>query len=451
MRKSLLVAAATLAMCGGARAQSNEELKGMLDQALRTIQDLQARVQALEAQQHQGAPALPTAPAPAATAAAPAWPPAPVAAAQAAPPAGDQPRVEFYGQVMLDAMVDSRRMNPDWQATFRPSQIPVDCPADPGCGQAGAFHMSVRQSSLGLRATVPTALGPVKTDLAFDLFGTDGSTSVHWLRAWAEMGAWGAGQTDSNFMDLDAFPNILDYGGPPGMVFLRNPQLRYTGAGREGMTWAASLEAPNSVLDTGRLTEVDPALGAGITAHNRLPDLVGSLRLDRPWGHAKAAAILREVGYQTRTTPSGNPSGQRTGYGLNFTGVVNLSQRDRLGGGLVAGRAIASYMNDGGIDLAPDARLRAQAVPSLGWSAYWGHAWNAQWASSIGYSEHRQDNTGGQAGNALRTGSYASANLLYTLAPNVLLGGEYLWGRRENKDGGTGIDSRIQFSTRVSF
>lgn len=439
MRKTLLAAAAALATAGGAHAQTPEELKARLDQALRIIQDLQARVQALEAQQ-KAAPA-PVAPAAAAAA-------VPV---DAAPPAAAKTQVEVYGQVMVDAIFDAKRMHPDWQATLRPSQIPVVCPADPGCGRERSFTMSVRQSTLGLRASVPTSLGLVKTDLAFDLFGTDGSTSIHWLRAWAELGRWGVGQTDSNFMNLDAFPNVIDYWGPPGMVFLRNPQLRYTGAGGEGVAWAVSLEAPNSVIDTGKASQVDPALGAGVTAHNRLPDLVGSVRLERDWGHVKAAAIVREVGFQTTTTASGNPSNHKTGYGLNVSGVVKPWEAGTVSWGLAGGRGIASYMNDGGTDLAPGANLRAETVPSLGWHLYYGHAWTPRLASSIGYSEHRQDNAAGQAGNALRVGSYASANLLYSLTTNVLLGAELVWGRRENKDGAAATDSRFQFSSRVSF
>jgi hypothetical protein len=450
MRNKLVVAATALALCGGVHAETTEELKALLDQAMRTIQDLQSRVQALEAQKAQAPAPAATAPAPAASAAgAPVV--APNIAAEPATPDAEKAHVALYGQVMVDALYDAKRMHPSWQATLRPSQIPVTCPGDPGCGKDGAYVMSVRQSSLGLRATIPTSLGVVKTDLAFDLFGTDGSTSIHWLRAWAELGKWGVGQTDSNFMNLDAFPNTIDYWGPPGMVFLRNPQLRYTAQGGAGGSWAVSLEAPNSVIDTGKLSQVDPALGAGVTPHNRLPDLVGSYRIEGGWGHLKAAAIVREVGFQTSTTASGNPSNAKTGYGLNLSGVLKIADRGSVSWGVAGGKAIASYMNDGGTDLAPDARARAQAVDSLGYFIYYGHAWDAKLNSSIGYSQHRQDNTGGQAGNALHAGSYASANLLYSLTTNVLLGGEYIWGRRENKDGTASSDSRIQFSTKVSF
>ena len=130
-----------------------------------------------------------------------------------APNVGDA-RVEVYGQAMIDAIYDFNKMAPDWAATLRPSQIPITCPGDPGCGENGQFLFSIRQSSLGVRAYIPTSMGMVKTDLAFDLFGTDGGTNIHWLRAWAEMGMYGAGQTDSNFMDIGIFPNTIDYWGP---------------------------------------------------------------------------------------------------------------------------------------------------------------------------------------------------------------------------------------------
>jgi hypothetical protein len=217
------------------------------------------------------------------------------------------------------------------------------------------------------------------------------------------------------------------------------------------LAWAVSLEAPNSVIDTGKLSQVDPALGAGVTAHNRLPDLIGSFRMDGTWGHVKAAAMVREVGIQTTTTASGNPSNEKPGYGLNVSGVLKLFGKDAVSWGLAGGNAIASYMNDGGTDLAPDAGLRAEAVRSLGYFVYYAHAWDEKLTSSIGYSEHRQDNTVGQSANAFHAGTYASANLLYALTKNVLVGGEYIQGRRENKDGSAGRDNRFQFSTKVSF
>jgi len=90
-------------------------------------------------------------------------------------------------------------------------------------------------------------------------------------------------------------------------------------------------------------------------------------------------------------------------------------------------------------------------VQSVGWFVYYDHYWNALWSSSVGLSEHRQSNTDGQFANAFKKGTYSSVNLLYTPAKNVTVGGELLWGKRENKDGASGDDTRVQFSARYKF
>ena len=449
MRRQAIAAAAALAVCGGAHAQSTtEELKAALDQAMRTIQDLQSRVRSLEEQQKAKAPAAAAAPAPAG-AAAPVS--APGAAADAKAPDADKARVEIYGQAMADAIYDFKKMNPQWAATLRPSQIPIACPGSPGCGEDGQFTFSIRQSSLGVRGFIPTDYGLIKTDLAFDLFGSDGGTNIHWLRAWAEMGMYGVGQYDSNFMDISVFPNTIDYWGPPGMVFVRTPQFRVTPYKDLGMTVAVSLEAPNSAIDTGKITDVDASLGAGIQGKNKLPDLVGSIRYEGDWGHVRAATILRQVGFHNTASADGEPANEKTGYGINLSGTWKVFGFGQLNWQAVTGKAIASYMNDGGIDLAPNASLQAETVRSQGYLIYYNHNWSDKFTSAIGYSQHKQSNTEGQFGTAFRRGSYGSLNVLYQLNKNLMTGGEYIWGKNETKDGASATDARMQWSTRVTF
>jgi hypothetical protein len=455
MRKLAIAAAAALAACGAAQAQSTtEELKAALDQAMRTIQDLQARVKTLEEQRTKAVSTVTGIQASQGAAASTAVVGAPAVAPGSTPEAGapdpNQARVELYGQVMADAIYDAKKMNPQWAATLRPSQIPIVCPGSPGCGEDGQFTFSIRQTSLGVRGFIPTAYGMVKTDLAFDLFGTDGTTSIHWLRAWAEMGMYGVGQYDSNFMDISVFPNTIDYWGPPGMVFVRNPQFRITPFKGQSMTVAVSLEAPNSVIDTGKATDIDPSL-VGLASRNRYPDLVGSFRYEGDWGHVRAAAILREVGFHNPNSADGEPSNQKTGYGLNLSGTWRLFGKDQLNWQVVGGQAIASYMDDGGVDLAPNASIQAETVKSLGYLVYYNHAWNDKLTSSIGFSEHKQNNTDGQFNTAFRRGSYGSINLLWTLSKNVMTGAEYIWGKHEQKDGFSATDQRLQWSTRVTF
>jgi hypothetical protein len=407
-----------LGVGGSAQAQSLEELKRQLDQALRSVDDLQRRVQLLESEkQPTPKPVAPTekaaTPAPVSTAAG-AVVVAPDSRAEEGAPDADKARVEISGQVQLDAIYDFNRVDPDWNATLRPSKIPVNCPGDPGCGKNGESIMSIRQTRLG-------------TWLDFDLFDSGGgNTRARVLNAWGELGMFGAGQTYTLFMNIDTFPNTLDYWGPNGMVFIRNPQLRVTPINRDGLKVAFSLEQPGAAIDTGKVADVDPALAAGVTGRTRFPDLIGQFRLDRGWGHFQTAGMLRQIGFETPANPGANPSGTRTGYGLSLNGQYNTIGQDRVVAHLVLGRGIASYMNDGGVDLAPNASLSAEAVQSLGWFVYYDHYWTNQWSSSVGLSEHRQSNTDGQLANAFKKGSYSSVNLLYAPVKNMTVGGELL-------------------------
>ena len=471
MRKLIVAIALAAASPMNCQADELSDLKAQLDAAIKSIQQLKQRVEALEAEKEKAAGAAPApaeakaAPAPAAEEAKKAAAPAPAAAptmAAGAPvvapdatpekgaPDSNKARLEISGKVQLDLIYDFKRMNPQWVATERPSQIPVTCPGDAGCGQDGSTIFSVRQSAIAFKGYIPTTAGEIKTDLSFDLFGTGGgNTEIRLLNAWAEFGKFGVGQYYTLFMNVATFPNIIDYWGPSGMTFLRNPQVRYTAIDRTGMKLAFSLEAPNAAIDTGKVSDVDPTLG--VEGWTPWPDFVGNLTLNGDWGEFQTGGILRSVGYQTTTTASGNPSGTVTGWGINVNGWLNTFGKDRVTGQLVYGHAIASYMNDGGVDIAPNANLQAQAVPSLGGFVYYDHYWSDKWSSSLGLSAHRQWNTAGQLGNAFKQGSYASTNLLWYPAKNVLTGAELLWGKLEQFNGESANDVRVQFSGQFKF
>src|ERR1700749_2259982 len=84
-----------------------------------------------------------------------------------------------------------------------------------------------RNSSL---SPTPTVFGDLTKIFEFELFGVGGDagqTTFRLRHAYGELGAFGAGQTWSPFMDPDVFPNSIEYWGPTGMVFFRNVQVRW--------------------------------------------------------------------------------------------------------------------------------------------------------------------------------------------------------------------------------
>jgi hypothetical protein len=157
----------------------------------------------------------------------------------------------------LDIIRDFNRVDPDWEAALRPSKIPTT----PGTsGGNGHSIVSVRQSRFGVHGETPTKHGVIAATFEFDLFGVGddaGQTTFRLRHAYGQWKQFLAGQTWSLLMDMDVFPNIIDYWGPTGMVLLRNPQLRWTPIAGETIV-AVGIESPTSDIDTGVFSRLAP-------------------------------------------------------------------------------------------------------------------------------------------------------------------------------------------------
>ena len=356
---------------------------------------------------------------------------------------------DFYGFVQLDAIYDFNRMDSNWKDSMRPSKI---CSGEPGCGSDGETIFSVRQTRVGVATTTRTDLGELKGKLEFELYGVgsdEGKTTPRLRHAYFELGEFLAGQTWSNFMDIDVFPNSIEYWGPPGMVFWRNIQLRWTPMRDKYSSFSVALEQPSAAIDQGKGSPVDPSLG--FNGKTQFPDLTARWRMDADWGHYQVAGILRSVGYDS-TAAGGDPSGSETGYGINLSGNLKTGSKGTVKAQLAYGEAIASYFNDGGIDIAASGTgAGPETLSILGWLLFYDHSWNDKYASTIGWGGTDQDNSAGQNGDAYTASQYGLVNLMYYPVKQVMLGGELQYGEYEHKDGKTLDDTRVQFSTKYMF
>ncbi len=80
-----------------------------------------------------------------------------------------------------------------------------------------------------------------------------GQTTIRLRHAFGEWKNIGAGQTNSQFMDVDVFPNILDYWGPNGMLFFRNTQVYYRIKDDDKIRATVAIEAPGASGDARHL------------------------------------------------------------------------------------------------------------------------------------------------------------------------------------------------------
>lgn len=363
--------------------------------------------------------------------------------------AQDKARTDIYGFVMMDAGYNTEAIDPDWFDVQRPTKL---ASVDNEFGDDGSVFFSVRQTRLGFKSYFPTDMGELKTTFEFEMFGVGvdaGQTTIRLRHAYGELGKFGAGQTWSPFMDIDVFPNTIEYWGPPGMAFFRNVQVRWMPI--QGDTrLTVALERPGASADAGLYA--DRIELADIAPRFPLPDLSAEYRVGRPWGYVELAGIVRKIEWDDTDPAPPDFSDDLTGWGLNLSSNLKIGTGNILRLSGLYGEGIENYMNDAPEDVAIETGEGAQALPVTGIVAFLDHTWNPKFSSSIGYSQVEIDNTSGQAADAFKLGQYFLANVLYTPVPNVMMGIEGGWDRRENfSDGFDFENTHVQVSFKYSF
>jgi hypothetical protein len=364
--------------------------------------------------------------------------------------------INFYGYVMTDTGYNFGSINPDWFDVERPTQLPA---FQGEFGPDGNAYFGVRQTRFGVKTFTPTPLGDLKTIFEFELFGTGadaGQTTFRLRHAYGELGHFGAGQTWSAFMDIDVFPNSLEYWGPNGMVFFRNVQVRWTPI-QGASNVVIALERPGASADGG--IYADRIDLQNISPQFKWPDLTGHARLARSWGYVQVAAILRKVAWVDSNGALPNLSGSAIGWGVNLTSNINFTKKDVGRFEVVYGKAIENYMNDAPVDIGvatnfsnPATPVKGVPLPVLGVVSFLDHTWSERFSSSIGFSFLNISNSNAMTPAAFHQGDYALANLLYHPLKQVTVGGEFQFGRRVNfADGFNVNDYKLQFSFRYDW
>jgi hypothetical protein len=365
--------------------------------------------------------------------------------------------INLYGFAMLDSGYNFGAISPNWFDTERPTQLPAFAGE---FGPSGSTFWGVRQTRFGVKSFTPTSVGDLKTIFEFELFGTGvdaGQTTFRLRHAWGELGHFGAGQTWSPFMDIDVFPNSLEYWGPNGMVFFRNVQVRWTPI-QGASNVVIALERPGASADQGVYS--DRVELQNIAPQFKWPDLSGHARLAREWGYVQVGAIVRKIAWvDTSKTSPFNLSGTAIGWGVNVSSNVNFTKNDIGRFQVVYGHAIENYMNDAPVDIGaqhnptnPVTPVKGVGLPVLGVVAFLDHNWSERFSTSVGYSLVNIDNSNAQNPSDFHQGHYALGNLLFHPVKQVTMGGEFQWGRRANfTDGFNYNDYKMQFSFRYDW
>ena len=372
----------------------------------------------------------------------------------------DEPKsnIDLYGFIMLDSGYDFKTNNPDWFDVIRPTKLPS---FNGEFAPDGKAYFGVRQTRFGVKTSTPTGLGTLKTQFEFELFGTGvdaGQTTFRLRHAYGELGQFGAGQTWSPFMDIDVFPNSIEYWGPTGMVFFRNVQVRWMPIRSDNTRLTFAVERPGASADGG--VYADRIEVQGVKPKFDMPDFSWEARFIRRWGYARFGGIFRKISWvDTNTTDNVDLTGDAFGWGVNFSSNLKFG-KDTIGRFMVVyGAGIQNYMNDAPIDIGvknnfsnPVSPIKGVALPLLGVVSFLDHNWSDRFSSSIGYSMENIENSDAEKASDFHQGHYALTNLLYHPVPSVTIGSEFQFGRRVNfRDGFNVNDYRLQFSFKYDW
>lgn len=365
----------------------------------------------------------------------------------------------YGGYIQLDAMASKYsdgKPNNLIEDFYVPSLVPVE-PASGNSDSYNSTNLTAKTSRFFFTTATKTDAGLISTRMELD-FTLSGQGDERISNSWSsrlrhafvkwdynDSSSLMAGQSWSTFFNVGALPNLLDFVGPAGTIFIRQPQIRWTMGGLQ-----LAVENPAT-----RLNDAD-----GSTVYDNgqeLPDLVA--RYNGKWGDLSwsAAALGRELRYESRSDGGAveDASDDQFGYGLSFAGKWKLG-KDNISFMLNYGDALGRYM---GLNSFNDGYIKADGsidtVDQIGGFLAYEHYWSDRWRSTFSVSASGADNPGTNdfAGAQSLAKEYQSAhaNLNWLPAPKLSIGAELVLASKELEDGRDGDMSRVQFGVKYAF
>ena len=359
-------------------------------------------------------------------------------------------RFSFGGFIKLDAMYTDTSDGEiaDGSAGrmfYLPSAIPVGGSDESG----GDIDTHAQFSRFWFAADGEVQGHKTRAYLEFDLFGggmanlgNQASTNTHGVtlrQAYVSWDKWLAGQTWSNFQDVAALPDAVDFVGPTeGTTFVRQAQLRYTNGG-----FSVALENPQTLVSGYRSTTRTTSDDGGV------PDLTARYTKKGDWGHVSVAGLARQLQHETATTDASS-----TGFGVSVSGKYNIGKSDDIRYMLTGGTGIGRYV---GFALGADGTLDAaggdiESTGVLAGFVAWRHVFDSKLRGNLMLSRAQFDNDTDWTGfGVTRSAQSIHANLIYSPFPKLDIGAELIFGNRELESGADGDLRRIHTSVKYSF
>ena len=376
---------------------------------------------------------------------------------------GTNTSVKIGGYIKLDAIED---VGTGYGSSFAKFYaLPLNNTSQ--AQQSSQTTFGAQQSRLNVETRTGTSLGELRTFLEGDFYNssapTNGNVQGYGLQLRHAYGSIGskeggqvlAGQTWSNFHDEASRPESLDYVGPAGEVFVRQPQVRYTQAvGPIVLSGSAEAEWSNGTAGQNGLTYVGSSANTTTSGQGKMPDL--TLRAEYNYG-SKSVVALRTLLSQIsvdRGIGTNNYNSNKTGYGFAISGKHGIDDKDSVLYSVTTGKGTGRYVYD--INTSANffnintgsLELQEYVASTLGVQ----HVWADHWRSNFFAGAVRIDNdtkyTGTTVNKFIASGH---ANLIWQPVDSYKVGLEYMHGYRKIENGEEGNLDRVEASFIYNF
>ncbi len=348
------------------------------------------------------------------------------------PTAPEETQFSLYGFGRMTMVWDDQDLKRS--DLFVPANIQVGGTKNPN------IFMGAKQTRLGFDVKHKFGEETLNIKLEGD-FHNDASdaTGIFRMRlAYAEYKFVLVGMHWSNFFDPEANPITVDFEGPNSSTLSRTPQVRFSTYKKKNVL-SISFENPTENV----------TLGTGITVlPERFPDIIGAYRVNGNFGFVKAAALYREIRYQSDKARS------LPGYGLTVLGSIKAGPQDKLRLQFVMGTGVARYIQGASglnYDAVYNGTSELETLQMRGSNIAYQHFWSEHAHSSITAGWLSVEDNANLAGSDYKSGYYGSANFFWQAVKDLTFGAEVLVGERLNFNQAKGTATRIQMNATYTF
>ncbi len=347
----------------------------------------------------------------------------------------------------------------------------------------GSFAISPRSSLIGVEGNIDTIYGPLTgiVEIYFQSFVQNPSNTIDkvlqnntWagiFRGYLTFVGLTIGQTFTNFMDVNNFPEMINFSNNGGISLLVNPQVRYSHEFENGFSISAAIEKPMAEFtyqDGLALNPQNAPFGTNADAP-AWPDFTLAFKYGGKWGHFFAAGLVREINADLRGIPlSAFPPSEtiffgtndrKIGYGGNFSLLIKTWGKDSLGLKFTIGRGVGHYIEFGLwrpaiLRVTSSRHRRLQLVMQQAGFVSYQHWWNDTLRTNLVWglvhnfnpAALRSPESQGVDPNfsfAWKQFSTATVNLLWSPRSDLTFGIEYDYARVFKTGGSSGDMNRI--------